>query len=377
MPMFNHLKTAEEIAGHFKSLRSEPIVALDFEASSLFTYKEKICLAQVSTESEGKTNTAIIDALASPQALEELGPILANPHIEKIFHGGDYDVRLLKKEYSFDVRNIFDTMTASQLAGREKVGLAALLEEHFQVNTDKKHQRSDWTARPLSAEQLAYAALDTEYLIKLKRILESELIALGRMSWAKEEFKLLEGITPTERKQPWCRDVKGSKGFSVRELSRLQALLEMRELVAMDWDRPPFKVISNAALLAWAENPPSNRKEIEDAPVGSKVKKNLYVKILDAVNKTNDISEDVRFKNNQKTAYAPMDGNQEKRFKLLKKARVEVSEKLRIDPGLIVNSATLEQLARKEPDEVVNEMKLRLKSWQIEAIGDSLKEALK
>lgn len=374
MSMFRYLEKPEQISDYLGSLKFEAVVAIDFEASSLFTYKEKICLAQISTRDE----VAIVDALSSPRALKALGPVLADPKIEKIFHGGDYDIRLLKKEYGFEISNIFDTMPAAQLTGREKVGLAALLEENFQVNTDKKYQRSDWTARPLSADQLAYAALDVEYLIQLKELLENELKALGRHAWAMEEFQLLEAVAPTERKQPWCRDVKGARKLPPEQLGRLQSLLEMREIAAESWDRPSFKTISNSVLLAWAENPPKNRKEIEDNPsVGRKAKRTLCDKILYAVENPKDISNDARNRPAPGQAYEPLNADQEKRLKKLKKARTETSRQLGIDPGLLVNTATLERLARKEPDQIAEEMTLCMKKWQLEAIGEALRDSIR
>ena len=121
------------------------MVALDLEADSLHSYREQICLVQVSTPA----GNAILDPLAAPEVLPGLAPLLADPAVRTILHGGDYDVRLLKREQGIEVRNLFDTMIAAQFTGRERFGLAALLEEHFGVRLDKRHQRADWSRRPL------------------------------------------------------------------------------------------------------------------------------------------------------------------------------------------------------------------------------------
>ncbi|MBE0617031.1 MAG: ribonuclease D, partial [Proteobacteria bacterium] len=239
-PRYTFLEEPARIAEQLTALRSEPLLALDFEADSLHSYREKICLAQVSTPDRN----AVIDALIGDRALTPLGEVLADEEIHKVFHGGDYDVRLLKKGYGFAIRNVFDTMIAAQLAGRARVGLAALLEEEFGVHVDKKYQRADWSARPLGPELLAYAALDTAYLLPLKERLEAELDRLGRTPWAEEEFRLLEAVTPAADRTPWCLDVKGASRLPPRQLAVLQALLEVRETAAESWDRPPFKVLS-------------------------------------------------------------------------------------------------------------------------------------
>lgn len=369
---YTFLSAPEDIAAYLSTLRGESLVALDFEADSLHSYREKICLAQVSTP-EGNT---VIDALAGSRVLEGLGAVLGDSGIRKVFHGGDYDVRLLKKGYGFAVRNLFDTMIAAQLAGRPKVGLAALLEEEFGVSLDKKYQRADWSARPLGPDLLAYAALDTAFLFPLRERLEAELAGLGRRSWAEEEFRLLEAVEPSPERGPWCLDVKGAGRFTPRQLAVLQALLEVREAEARLRDRPPFKVLSAEVLLAWAQKPPASRREVLDTPrAGASVLQRLSADILAAVERAQAIPAE-ECPRPAFTPRDPLDAAQEKRLKVLKGARTETSARLRIEPGLLVNSATLERLVRLPPDEAAPSLPGLLKRWQLEAVGDELRAAL-
>ncbi len=111
----NPIESKEEAAEWFALLAVEKRFALDLEADGFFSYEDKICLAQFATLDE----CALVDPLADRECLAPLGPLLADGAIEKIFHGGDYDIRLLKKGYGFAVENLFDTMIASQLLGRE------------------------------------------------------------------------------------------------------------------------------------------------------------------------------------------------------------------------------------------------------------------
>ncbi|MEW6488290.1 MAG: HRDC domain-containing protein [Thermodesulfobacteriota bacterium] len=369
---YTYLRTPPELAAYLAALRDEPLVALDFEADSLHSYREKVCLAQVSTPA-GNT---VLDALAGDRVLEGLGPVLADPGIRKVFHGGDYDVRLLKRGYGFAVRNLFDTMIAAQLVGRQRVGLAALLEEEFEVALDKKYQRADWSERPLGPELLAYAALDTAYLLALAERLNAELARLGRREWAAEEFRLLEAVEPGPERGPWCLDVKGAGRFTPRQLAVLQALLEVREAEARQRDRPPFKVLSAEVLLAWAQKPPASRREVLETPrAGAGVLQRLAGEILAAVERALALPDDACPRPSF-SPRPPLDAAQEKRLKGLKKVRAEASARLGIEPGLLVNSATLERLARLPPEEAAGTLPGQLKAWQEEAVGEALRGVL-
>ena len=232
VPEYRFLNTPEAIAAATGEITGEGVVAFDLEADSLHSYVEKVCLIQVSTS----LGNLIIDPLPSLEPLQGLAALFADEGVLKIFHGGSYDIRLLKKDFGFTVRNVFDTMIASQFAGRGKHGLAALLEEDFGVTLDKRYQRADWSARPISPEMLQYASMDTAYLIALRGRLEEELRRLGRLEWAREEFRLLEETEPSPRKKPWCLDVKGARRLPPRQLAFLQAFLEVRDETARRWD---------------------------------------------------------------------------------------------------------------------------------------------
>src|SRR5206468_10656891 len=127
---------------------------------SFHRFIDRIYLLQLST----RDRSAIIDPLriGAPQ---ELGALLEDPNVEIVFHDADYDLRLLRQDYGWQVRTIFDTRVAAQLLGIRAFGLAALLEKYFGVKLDKKHQRADWSMRPLTPDMLNYAAQDTMHLL--------------------------------------------------------------------------------------------------------------------------------------------------------------------------------------------------------------------
>ena len=110
-----------------------------------------------------------------------------------MLHDADYDLRLLHQDYGWHARNIFDTRIAAQLLGLTAFGLAALLDKYFGVRLDKKHQRADWSMRPLTPGMLDYAAQDTMYLLELRDRMRDALERAGRWEWAAEEFQRLGG----------------------------------------------------------------------------------------------------------------------------------------------------------------------------------------
>jgi len=360
LPPYRFLDRGPDVAAFFAAVRSEPVLALDLEADSLHHYPEKICLVQISTSAE----TAILDPLATPEVLDGLESLLADAAVRKIVHGGDYDVRLLKRERLLPVRNLFDTMIAAQLTGREHFGLAALLEEHFGVVLDKRYQRADWSRRPLGPELLAYAAADTAHLHALSGCLAAELSALGRLAWAEEEFRLLERIVPGAPKQPWCLDLKGVGRFAPRQLARLQALLEMRDELARAWDRPPFMVLDNQTLIAWAQTPPVSRRELlQTSGTGRAVLERVADRALEALVLGAAVPEQ-ECPRSEPPRRAVLNAAAASRLARLRASREEAARRLGLAPGLLVNGATLEKLARDGAVGIGF-----LKNWQIEALG--------
>ena len=180
-----------------KSLNREPLVAVDTESNSLYAFKEQVCLIQFSTPQK--------DFLVDPLALKDLSPLepfFRNPKTEKIFHAAEYDLICLKRDFNFEFANVFDTMIAARILGREAVGLGSMLETEFGVHLDKRYQRANWGKRPIPAHLLSYAQLDTHYLISLRNRLRKTLKESALWPLATEDFERLcnqKGIRILER----------------------------------------------------------------------------------------------------------------------------------------------------------------------------------
>src|SRR5437667_2323716 len=227
-------------------------LAIDTEGASFHRFLDRIYLLQIST----RELSAIIDPLpiGSPA---KLGQLLQSKDVEVVFHDADYDLRLLHQDYGWHVTKIFDTRIASQLLGIKSFGLAALLEQFFDVKLDKKHQRADWSMRPLTPDMLEYAAQDTRYLLQLKDHMKSELQSRGRLHWAKEEFARLEGTRwEAEEEMEGFLRLKGARDLSRRELAVLREVANWRDTVAAQLDRATFRVMSNEVLLELARRAP-------------------------------------------------------------------------------------------------------------------------
>ncbi len=243
------------------TLSNEPLIAIDTESNSLYAYRERVCLVQIST----RTADYIVDPLRVAD-LSPLGPLLQNPAIEKVFHAAEYDLLCLKRDYGFVVHNLFDTMVAARVLGRKLVGLHNLLAEYCGVQqVDKSHQRDDWGQRPLPEDGLLYAQQDTHYLPTLRDSLAAELQAAGRTEEAAEIFAEYASVEPTERSfDPdgyWRIGIPAD--LSRRQMAILREVYLLRERLAEERDVPPFKVFSDKNLLAFAETPVTSARDLE------------------------------------------------------------------------------------------------------------------
>jgi ribonuclease D len=238
-----------------RELEGAAHIAVDTEADSFFSYRERVCLVQVSALGRDW----IVDPLAKLD-LAPLGALFADPARLKLFHDAEFDILILRREYGFSFRGLFDTRIAAAALGHKSPGLAAVLNEHFGVELDKSLQRSDWSRRPLSPQQLAYARCDTHYL---ERLMQEQLELLRereREHIVREEVLRLERLEPTPR-TPSADDafeLKGARTLSPLGLRALRELYAWREQEAARRNVPPFKVLNNEQLLGLAQALPNH-----------------------------------------------------------------------------------------------------------------------
>ncbi len=349
-------------------------IAVDTEGASFHRFIDRIYLLQIST----RERSAIIDPL--PIGMPKgLGEILENPDIEVIFHDADYDLRLLHQDYGWHVNHIFDTRIAAQLLGIKAFGLAALLEQFFDVKLDKKHQRADWSLRPLTQGMLDYAAQDTRYLLDLRDVLKVKLDKLGRSEWALEEFQRLEGTKweDDDGSQAFLR-IKGARDLTRRELSLLRELVPWRDSVAKELDRATFRVMGNEVLLDIARTAPRTAKELstmKGMPRG--VLERGAAAILSAVTRGLEVAEE----HLPLFPRAPKWDREEDfddRVAKLKTVRDGAATRLSLDPGVLCSRERLESIARKRPEKVDDLRDIPgLRRWQVAEMGEEFVSALR
>ncbi len=257
------MQDAGRLAAVASRLASAPRLALDTESNSLHSYRERVCLVQISVPQADY----LLDPLALPD-LKPLAPLLEDPKIEKVFHAAEYDLLCLKRDFGFRVANLFDTHLASRTLGRKKTGLGDLLEEEFGVHLDKRHQRANWGKRPLPPDLLNYARLDTHYLLALRDRFEKALKEDDRWEEAREAFELLSQVSPhTNGFNPdaFWRIARAGK-LTPSQSAVLRELFHYREDQARRLDRPAFKVLGDQTLLAAAQTLPADLEAVTALP---------------------------------------------------------------------------------------------------------------
>ena len=362
------ITTASALSVFAKKLAEHSVIAVDLEADSMHSYREKVCLLQFSTEAD----TALVDPLAVT-SLEPLRAVMADPGTRKIFHAADYDIRCLYRDFSLEVKGLFDTMIACQFLGEEKVGLADILGKYFGVELDKQYQRADWSKRPLSPEMIRYAAGDTRYLHNLALILERQLRDKGRLTWVQEEFEILEKVRHAEQGGSLFLRFKGAGALPRRQLAILEELLQWRDGEARRRDCPHFKVLGNKSLLQMAKTAPNALQGLLGIEGVSPRVVERYGKDLLAAVEAGKALSDKDLPTYPRTERRVRDERVESRLVHLKEWRAKKAEQLQMDPGIVINNATLEEIAWRQPKD---EKSLRqvpgIKNWQCEVLAEGL-----
>ena len=357
-----------------RHLSAEPMIAVDTESDSLYSYFEKVCLLQFST----CDTDYLVDPLAlsgQDQAMLTLAPLFADPQIEKVFHAAEYDILCLKRDYHFEFVNLFDTMIAARVLGWKNVGLGNILQERFGVTLNKKMQRADWGMRPLSTEHLSYAREDTHFLLRLHDLQMAELEKLGRLEEAREQFARLTRAEPTPRRfDPdayW--NVDGARELDPIALGVLRELFHFRDAQARKEDRPPFKVLSDSTLIRIANTRPSSPRALAQTPGVPEVVARRYG--------TSIISAVARGMNTPQTATPQprsrnegfLDSAARNRLGKLKEWRKERAAKRGVETDVIVSNDVLTTIARKNPRTLEALIETSgLGSWKAREYGEEL-----
>ncbi|MFO7663518.1 MAG: ribonuclease D [Chloroflexota bacterium] len=242
-----------------EALRSAPRLAIDLEANSMYAYRERVCLIQISITAADY----IIDPVPGFD-LSGLGILLDDPAVEKVFHAAEYDLILMKRDYSWELNNLFDTMWAARILGYSQIGLANLIDQFFDVRLSKRYQKANWCHRPLKAAELSYAQRDTHYLLDLRDRLGLELEQHNRATEAREIFEEQSRVRlPNNGFDPqgfW--NLNGVYELNPTQQTALQALYLFRDQEARRRDAPHFKILNDRTLLELATRLPGRLDDL-------------------------------------------------------------------------------------------------------------------
>lgn len=364
-------------------LRQLPRFALDTESDSLYSYQGKVCLIQLSAPGEEDTTGApgIVDFLVDPLRLDDLTPLgelFADPAVEVVMHAADNDMLMLYRSYGFTFGRVFDTQLAARILGWPQVGLAALMEKHFGIVSDKRMQRTDWGKRPLTPQQIAYAQMDTHYLLPLRTILVAELTAQGRWEEALDAFAMLVAANPARQADErtfW--QMKAVRDAPRDAHNMLESLWQWREEEARLADRPPFKVVNDAVLIDLVKLQPQTKTELDAVQGLSDLQIRRYGdRLLQAlqVGRTRPLPP---LPNGDARPEHQLDKAAQVRYDALRRWRTETARRRDVDADIILPNSILFTISLVNPatrDELATLSELS--PWKLGAYGDQILQVL-
>jgi len=361
-------------------LKSAPVLGIDTESDSFYSYREKVCLIQLSDLEADY----IVDPLSVPD-MSPLAPILANPDVVKILHGADYDVVCLKRDFDFHIHGLFDTLIAAQMLGMPRIGLADLINRFFGHEIDKQYQRHDWSRRPLLPEHLDYARGDTHFLLALRELMTRQLVAAGRMRHMREECKLQEQREWVGR--PFDPDgyLRMKKVDTLDDTGKriLKRLYVYRDDTAKRLNRPVFKIIPDQVLVQVAQAKPKNSNALDKLFSSKSAMKRRHGQAL--VKAVAEGAEDDfkiprvhrQHKKKKKKPAGPrprLTGKAAERvLNELKSWRNKLIENKALTPFTVASNGTLKAIASRRPytlDELSTVPDVR--AWQVQDFGDEI-----
>ena len=371
---YQYIDTPERLRDVVQQLKAEPLLGADTEAAGYHRYFDRLSLVQLSTRGE--------NFLVDPQAVPDLSPLaelFADPAVEKIFHDADYDVRILDRDAGLSIANLFDTQVAAAFLGERSLGLGNIAERYLGLKLPKEHQRADWGERPLTEGMKQYAATDTAHLPALRDRLRDELVALGRLHWAEEEFRRREGTRfsePDETREAWMK-VKGARDLPPRGMAVLRELYEWREGVARELDRATFRVMGNTSLIDMSVNPPASAGALKNVSgVSQGLVERRGREIMAAITRALEVPE-AELPRWPRSPRFERDMELEARVESLKDARNRRADQLGLDPGFVMSRAQLEEVAKARPKTLDALAAVQgVRKWQVEAAGEALLKAL-
>jgi ribonuclease D len=369
------LANSTDVAEAAALARSAGRFGIDTEFMSEGRYRALLCLVQVAVDDpsgDGTPRIVLIDALADVD-VSPLAALLADPEIEIVLHAGRQDVAILRRAWQTDLHNIFDTQIAAGFAGASaQTGYGNLLGALLGQRVGKTASYTRWDARPLTDEQLGYAAEDVAHLLQLADEIERRLRESGRLDWAREECRRLESATDERDPETAWERLPRIGQLDPRSRAVARELAAWRERTASDADRPVGSIVADPALVELAKRRPSTLGALEQIRgLHPPTIKRRGQAILDAIARGRDAQPIPR--DEARARSEPGDAPLIALAEALLRARA-------LEAGLayelIASRAELELIVgamrRGEPEPAVR----TLNGWRQELVGDDLRDLL-
>lgn len=334
-------------------------------------YPERLCLVQIAAGADAY----LVDPLPALD-LAPLGAVFGDAGILTVVHAGDNDLAVLKRRFAFAFARLFDTSIATRLLGIRELGLDVVLQRFLGVPPARSRQKDDWSVRPLTPDQEAYAVGDVRHLIDLKDALLAELRARGRERWALEESAALAALVVSER--PVDPDaylkIRGARALPPRSLAVLRALFAMRLRLAVARDRPPFMIVGDDALREIAARRPRDVAALLAVPGCTQRMVDRHgAAILGAVEE-GEVAPGSELPFPPRRPPPPVvPAPVRRRAEALRAWRVAAATRLDLDPGVLLPGRLIDLIAAvPRLDREALEGIEGLRAWRIRELGDEL-----
>ena len=355
------ITTTEDLDALCERMRAETFVTVDTEFMRERTYWPELCLVQIAGERE----VAVIDAQAEGIDLAAMGALFADPSITKVFHAARQDIEIFVLKFGSVPQPMFDTQVAAMVAGfGDQVGYDALVSALTGGKIDKAHRFSDWSARPLSAAQITYAAADVTYLRDVYLRLSQRLEQEGRLSWVAEEMAILNNAS-TYRVDPetaWER--LRPRTSNRRLLFLLKEVAAWREREAQRVNIPRQRLIKDEALLEIAATSPTTPEALTRVRGVTRgfAEGKSGTALLEVIAASRHVPD-----GDLPTAAAPRDSGRPSAalVSLLKVLLAAKSEQHHVASRLVASSDDIDRLALEETPEIP-----ALHGWRREVFGN-------
>ena len=253
------ITTTSELAELCKRLTASDFVAVDTEFLREQTFWPQLCLIQAA----GPDVQMVVDPLAPGLDLTPFWDLMIDERVVKVFHAARQDIEIVYAEADRIPRPVFDTQVAAMVCGfGESVSYVNLVKKVTGHDIDKSSRFTDWSRRPLSSKQLAYALGDVTHLREIYRFLQGELDKSGRAGWLQEEMSTL--IDPatyeSDPEHAWQR-----LKLRVRNRKSLAVMMELaawRERLAQTQDVPRARILRDEALYDIANHAPTEPEQL-------------------------------------------------------------------------------------------------------------------